>query len=73
MKQIQDALKNLEGFLESVAQINKHPYGNGVNTEKLINDLIDYVHDLEHMVEASDPAPEQKEALKEELDGEVGN
>lgn len=39
-------LDNLQGFLDNMLSLHKHPYGNGIDVEKVINDLKTYVDDM---------------------------
>ena len=41
-----DLITNLESFLGTIQSINNHPYSTGVDIEKLINDLQDYLKDM---------------------------
>lgn len=41
-----DLITNLESFLGTIQSINNHPYSTGVDVEKLINDLQDYLKDM---------------------------
>ena len=47
-------IENLSGFLDSIKSVALHPYGNGINVEKVITDLQDYVKDLKEAVEKID-------------------
>ena len=44
-------LTNLEGFLDNIKSINNHPYSTGVDVDKLVKDLQDYVKDMKAIVE----------------------
>jgi predicted ATP-grasp superfamily ATP-dependent carboligase len=49
--EVLNLIDNLEGFLENITAINKHPYSTGVDVEKLIKDLQDYMKDMRAVVE----------------------
>jgi uncharacterized coiled-coil DUF342 family protein len=52
MKQeVLNLLTNLEGFLDNIKSINNHPYSTGVDVDKLVQDLQDYVKDMKASVE----------------------
>lgn len=44
-------IDNLGSFLENITAINKHPYSTGIDVERLIKDLQDYVKDMRAVVE----------------------
>lgn len=44
-------ITNLENFLGTVQSINNHPYSTGVDVDKLIKDLQDYLKDMKDVVE----------------------
>lgn len=46
-----DLITNLESFLGTIQSIHNHPYSTGVDVEKLINDLQDYLKDMKAEVE----------------------
>ena len=49
--EVLNLLTNLEGFLDNIKSINNHPYSTGVDVDKLVNDLQDYVKDMKAIVE----------------------
>ena len=44
-------IENLSGFLDNIKNIAAHPYGNGINVDKVITDLQEYAKDLKEAVE----------------------
>lgn len=44
-------IDNLGNFLENITAINNHPYSTGIDVERLIKDLQDYVKDMRAVVE----------------------
>lgn len=50
-QKILNLITNLESFLGTIQSINNHPYSTGVDVEKLINDLQDYLKDMKVEVE----------------------
>jgi len=50
-QKILNLITNLESFLGTIQSINNHPYSTGVDVEKLINDLQDYLKDMKAEVE----------------------
>jgi predicted ATP-grasp superfamily ATP-dependent carboligase len=49
--EVLNLLTNLEGFLDNIKSINNHPYSTGVDVDKLVKDLQDYVKDMKAIVE----------------------
>ena len=49
--EVLNLLTNLEGFLDNIKSINNHPYSTGVDVDKLVKDLQDYVKDMTAIVE----------------------
>lgn len=47
-------ITNLDGFLANIKSINDHPYSQGVDVDKLITDLQDYLKDMKVVVEQID-------------------
>ena len=47
-------VNNLDGFLSNIKTIHEHPYSKGVDIDKLIKDLQDYVKDMAAAIEAID-------------------
>ena len=55
MKQeVLNLITNLEGFLNNIKSINEHPYSTGVDVNKLVDDLQDYLKDMKASVEKID-------------------
>lgn len=57
-------VNTLDGFLNNVKNIATHPYGNGVNVDKVITDLQSFVNELRDCIEkieeaANEPAKEE--------------
>ena len=50
-QEVLNLLTNLEGFLDNIKSINNHPYSTGVDVDRLIKDLQDYVKDMKAVVE----------------------
>lgn len=55
-KQAINMIDNLSEFLDSIKSVALHPYGNGINVEKVITDLQDYAKDLKEAVEKIEEA-----------------
>ena len=49
--EVLNLITNLEGFLDNIKSINNHPYSTGVDVDKLVKDLQDYVKDMKAIVE----------------------
>ena len=49
--EVLNLLTNLEGFLDNIKSINNHPYSTGVDVDKLVKDLQEYVKDMKAIVE----------------------
>ena len=49
--EVLNLIDNLESFLDNITAINKHPYSTGVDVDKLIKDLQDYMKDMRAVVE----------------------
>ena len=49
--EVLNLITNLEGFLDNIKSINNHPYSTGVDVDKLIKDLQDYMKDMKAVVE----------------------
>lgn len=47
-------IENLSGFLDNIKSMALHPYGNGINVEKVLTDLQDYARDLKETIEKID-------------------
>ena len=50
-QEVLNLLTNLEGFLDNIKSINNHPYSTGVDVDRLIKDLQDYIKDTKAVVE----------------------
>lgn len=44
-------IENLSGFLDNIKNIAAHPYGNGINVDKVITDLQSYTKELKETIE----------------------
>lgn len=67
MKQeLLQSLDNLKGFLVNIDSINKHPYSKGVDVEKLIKDLEDYVDEMKDTAEKIEEVSTDAEGQPEE-------
>ena len=67
MKQeLLQSLDNLKGFLVNIDSINKHPYSKGVDVEKLIKDLEDYVDEMKGTAEKIEEVSTDVEGQPEE-------
>jgi len=51
-QEVLNLITNLDGFLTNIKSINEHPYSTGVDVDKLIKDLQDYLKDMQAAVEA---------------------
>ena len=49
--EVLNLIDNLESFLENITAINSHPYSTGIDVDKLIKDLQDYMKDMKAVVE----------------------
>ena len=47
-------VNNLDGFLNNIKTISEHPYSKGVDVNRLIKDLQDYLKDMAAAIEAID-------------------
>ena len=50
-QEVLNLITNLESFLDTIQSINSHPYSTGVDVDKLIKDLQDYLKDMTAVVE----------------------
>ena len=50
-QEVLNLITNLDGFLTNIKSINEHPYSIGVDVNKLIKDLQDYLKDMKAVVE----------------------
>lgn len=53
-QEVLNLITNLDGFLTNIKSINDHPYSTGVDVDRLIKDLQDYLKDMKAAVEAID-------------------
>jgi len=44
-------IENLDGFLDNIKSINNHPYSTGVDVDRLLHDLQDYLKDMKAVIE----------------------
>lgn len=51
-QEVLNLIANLDGFLTNIKSINEHPYSRGVDVDRLIKDLQDYLKDMQAAVEA---------------------
>lgn len=51
-QEVLNLIGNLDGFLNNIKSINEHPYSTGVDVDRLIKDLQDYLKDMAAAVEA---------------------
>ena len=51
-QEVLNLINNLDGFLSNIKSINEHPYSTGVDVDKLVKDLQDYLKDMKVAVEA---------------------
>ena len=59
-------IENLNGFLDNIKSVALHPYGNGINVEKVIADLQDYARDLKATIEKIEEVPSTQGEEKSE-------
>lgn len=53
-QEVLNLITNLDGFLTNIKSINEHPYSTGVDVDRLVKDLQDYLKDMKVAVEAID-------------------
>jgi hypothetical protein len=53
-QEVLDLITNLDGFLTNIKAISEHPYSTGVDVNRLIKDLQDYLKDMKAVVEQID-------------------
>jgi hypothetical protein len=51
-QEVLNLITNLDGFLTNIKSINEHPYSTGVDVDRLVKDLQDYLKDMKVAVEA---------------------
>lgn len=50
-QEVLNLIANLDGFLTNIKSINEHPYSKGIDVDRLIKDLQDYLKDMQAAVE----------------------
>lgn len=50
-EKLRGQLEILKGFLTNIKSIANHPYASGVDVNKLVDDLTDFVNDLEKILD----------------------
>lgn len=50
-QEVLNLIANLDGFLTNIKSINEHPYSTGVDVDRLVKDLQDYLKDMKAVVE----------------------
>lgn len=50
-KKVKEQLEILKGFLTNIKSIANHPYASGVDVNKLVDDLTDFVNDVEKILD----------------------
>ena len=50
-QEVLNLINNLDGFLNNIKSINEHPYSTGVDVDRLVKDLQDYLKDMKAVVE----------------------
>ena len=64
---LREQFEVLKNFLMNIKSIANHPYASGVDVNKLIEDLTDFVNDLEKILDEDDNKEEKaKESEKAE-------
>ena len=58
---LREQFEVLKGFLMNIKSIANHPYASGVDVNKLIEDLTDFVNDLEKILDEDDDKEEKTE------------
>ena len=53
-QEVLNLITNLDGFLTNIKSINEHPYSTGIDVDRLVKDLQDYLKDMKVAVEAID-------------------
>lgn len=53
-EKLREQFEVLKGFLTNIKSIANHPYASGVDVNKLVNDLTDFVNDLEKILDEDD-------------------
>ena len=50
-QEVLNLIANLDGFLTNIKSINEHPYSTGVDVDRLVKELQDYLKDMRVVVE----------------------
>ncbi len=50
-QEVINLIENLDGFLDNIKSISLHPYSQGVDTNKLVDDLKTYISDMKAVAE----------------------
>jgi len=58
---LREQFEVLKSFLMNIKSIANHPYASGVDVNKLIEDLTDFVNDLEKILDEDDNKEEKAE------------
>ena len=58
---LREQFEVLKNFLMNIKSIANHPYASGVDVNKLIEDLTDFVNDLEKILDEDDNKEEKAE------------
>lgn len=53
-EKLREQFEVLKGFLTNIKSIANHPYASGVDVNKLVDDLTDFVNDLEKILDEED-------------------
>lgn len=61
---LREQFEVLKNFLMNIKSIANHPYASGVDVNKLIEDLTDFVNDLEKILDEDDDKEEKAEESK---------
>lgn len=57
-KKVKEQLEILKGFLTNIKSIANHPYASGVDVNKLVDDLTDFVNDVEKILDEEEEETE---------------
>jgi hypothetical protein len=52
-------ITTLDGFLSNIKNIATHPYGNGINIDKMLTDLQSFVNELRDCIEKIEEAADK--------------
>jgi hypothetical protein len=53
-EKLREQFEVLKGFLTNIKSIANHPYASGVDVNKLVDDLTDFVNDLGKILDEDD-------------------